>query len=183
MLLSEISSFQILLGIVIFVFLMYYVFLKNFSKPTISTFNLGERPEDVVHPNRKLKFKSSGFEIDKMSSFHRSYNDIKKGLDIYSYSNLLSKTYKKMPREIIFLMDNVKVFGHFDEGILLSLFPYMETKTLLSGEHLHDNCDPNNNIIVIQSGKIEVFVNMDENHLHRIKVAHQVVYLVSLVLK
>lgn len=176
MIFEELISFQTFLGIIASIFMIYYLFLKKTAekhenKDTVSSLN-----DDFYYYNGKIRRKSSVHEIDKMMHLHRSYVDVRRGIDVYSsLNNFSSKSYNKLPKEIIFLIDNVKVFGHFEESILLNLFPHMQTTSLLAGEHLYENCDPNNNIVVVQSGKMEVFVIIDDNHLHSIKVVEQVI--------
>ena len=176
MLFEGIVSFQTLLGTIALTFFIYYLLLKKYAKQNENDDDsIDHLTEEFYTFNKRGKRRSTGFEIDKMMPYNRSYSDIRRSIDATSNLNNRSyKQYKKLPKEIVFLIDNVKVFGHFEESILLNLFPHMETKTLLAGEHLYDNCDPNSNIIVIQSGKIEVFVILDKNHVHRIKVAEQV---------
>ncbi|ESN98891.1 hypothetical protein HELRODRAFT_67348 [Helobdella robusta] len=135
-----------------------------------------EKSADKYYHSRcaRTKKRFSFFEADRLVTPRSSYADLRRGVAVDSYSlyNVPQRNYYRLPPEIIFMIENVKVFGHFSENILLKLCYHMQTKSLLAGEHLYGPCNPDQNIIVVQSGKVEILLETD-NKTHTIKTVEK----------
>lgn len=117
--------------------------------------------------------KTVSVDSSHLGHSRNSYFDLRRGLDSYSFYNVAPK-YNRLPEDIIFLIENIKVFGHFDDKILLDLCFHIETRTLLAGEELCDTCSPSDNIFVVQSGELEVSILSNHGKKHCIKKAQKV---------
>ncbi len=53
---------------------------------------------------------------------------------------------------------NNRVFGYFDQKIILEMCKYMETKTVYANNYLFKIGDPDDSIYVVESGRIHVYI-------------------------
>jgi len=62
----------------------------------------------------------------------------------------------RLPAELMFMLRNVRVLGHFEEPIFLELCRFMESRHVPAGEHIFRVGDADDSIYVVQSGRVEV---------------------------
>ena len=62
----------------------------------------------------------------------------------------------RLPAELMFMLRNVRVLGHFEKPIFLELCRFMESRHVPAGEHIFRIGDADDSIYVVQSGRVEV---------------------------
>jgi len=62
----------------------------------------------------------------------------------------------RLPAELMFMLRNVRVLGHFEKPIFLELCRFMESRHVTAGEHIFRVGDVDDSIYVVQSGRVEV---------------------------
>jgi len=62
----------------------------------------------------------------------------------------------RLPAELMFMLRNVRVLGHFEKPIFLELCRFMESRHVLAGEYIFRVGDVDDSIYVVQSGRVEV---------------------------
>ncbi len=62
-----------------------------------------------------------------------------------------------VPVALVLVLRNLRVFGHFENALLLELVRSMEHVTLRPGERLFRVGDPDRNMFVVESGAVRVF--------------------------
>jgi len=73
----------------------------------------------------------------------------------------MDEVYTSFPEEVLYLLQSVKVFGHFEKGVFLHLCRHMETLKLGTGESLFNVGDEDKWMYVIQEGHINLYINQD----------------------
>ncbi len=68
-----------------------------------------------------------------------------------------------VPEALVLVLKNLRVFGHFDNAMLLELVRGIEHVTLRAGEFLFRVGDPDENMFVVESGSVSVFCE-DQQH-------------------
>jgi len=64
-----------------------------------------------------------------------------------------------MPQQLRFVLQNMRVFGHFDHPIFLELVKQIEYLTVSTNQHLFKVGDPDENIFIVQSGNVNVYAS------------------------
>ena len=62
----------------------------------------------------------------------------------------------RLPAELMYMLRNVRVLGHFEKPIFLELCRFMESRFVRAGDYLFRVGDPDDSIYVVQSGCVEV---------------------------
>ena len=62
-----------------------------------------------------------------------------------------------MPQQLKFVLQNMRVFGHFEHPIFLELVRQIEYMTVSTNQYLFKVGDPDENIFIVQSGLSQVF--------------------------
>ena len=65
----------------------------------------------------------------------------------------------KMPQQLRFVLQNMRVFGHFEHPIFLELVKQIEYLTVSTNQHLFKVGDPDENIFIVQSGLVNVYAS------------------------
>nr|XP_039251816.1 patatin-like phospholipase domain-containing protein 6 [Styela clava] len=75
----------------------------------------------------------------------------------------LSEDFLKpnLPEEVMYLLQSVKVFGHFEKGIFLQLCRHMEILKIEKDKYLFRVGDPDEFIYVIQEGQVNLYIVED----------------------
>merc|ERR1719210_3180076 len=64
-----------------------------------------------------------------------------------------------MPQQLRFVLQNMRVFGHFEHPIFLELVKQIEYMTVSTNQHLFKVGDPDENIFIVQSGNVNVYAS------------------------
>ena len=105
------------------------------------------------------KYGESPFYVSKLSS-----------LEFFSWTKiLLQKNFEtclfktdsstKIPKEVTYLQKSIKVFGYFEDSILIDLMKDLETKTLRKDEFLFKPGDSDQMMYIIFEGKIQLKID------------------------
>lgn len=67
-----------------------------------------------------------------------------------------------MPQQLKFVLQNMRVFGHFEQPIFLEIVKYIEYITVPANQYLFKVGDPDENIFIVQTGQLNVLVSEGE---------------------
>ena len=67
-----------------------------------------------------------------------------------------------MPQQLKFVLQNMRVFGHFEHPIFLELVKQIEYMTVSTNQYLFKVGDPDENIFIVQSGLVNVYATDTE---------------------
>ncbi|XP_016050161.1 patatin-like phospholipase domain-containing protein 7 [Erinaceus europaeus] len=68
-----------------------------------------------------------------------------------------------LPSEVLYMLKNVRVLGHFEKPLFLELCKHMVFVQLLEGQHVFQPGEPDNSIYVVQDGRLEVCIQDADN--------------------
>ncbi|XP_076258844.1 patatin like phospholipase domain containing sws isoform X7 [Rhynchophorus ferrugineus] len=78
----------------------------------------------------------------------------------YLQEDLLSDD--RMPPDVFYMLQSIRVFGHFEKPVFLKLCKHTEIINVSAGSHLFKIGDPDENFYIVQSGKLNVFITTAE---------------------
>ncbi|XP_076800527.1 patatin-like phospholipase domain-containing protein 7 isoform X2 [Clavelina lepadiformis] len=70
-----------------------------------------------------------------------------------------------LPEEVLYLLQSVKVFGHFEKGVFLQLCRHMETINLNQGDPLFEVGDEDKWLYVVQEGQVNLYITGDSSEV------------------
>ncbi|GFG31714.1 hypothetical protein Cfor_06274 [Coptotermes formosanus] len=76
----------------------------------------------------------------------------------YLEEDITSKDDQRVPPDALYMLQSIRVFGHFEKPVFLKLCRHTEIINLPAGTYLFRIGDPDENVYVIQSGKVNVFI-------------------------
>ncbi|CAG9772362.1 unnamed protein product [Ceutorhynchus assimilis] len=68
----------------------------------------------------------------------------------------------RMPPDVLYMLQSIRVFGHFEKPVFLKLCKHTEIVNVCSGSYLFKIGDPDENFYILQSGKLNVFISSNE---------------------
>ncbi|XP_038063814.1 patatin-like phospholipase domain-containing protein 7 isoform X2 [Patiria miniata] len=74
-----------------------------------------------------------------------------------------------IPPEVLYMLKNIRVFGHFEQPLFLELCRSVETKFVPAGAFLFRRGQPDDSIFVVQSGRLCVFITEPDGHEFEVK--------------
>ncbi|XP_015840327.1 neuropathy target esterase sws isoform X2 [Tribolium castaneum] len=69
----------------------------------------------------------------------------------------------RMPPDALYMLQSIRVFGHFEKPIFLKLCKHTEVINVDAGQHLFKIGDADENVYIVQSGKLNVFIASADN--------------------
>ncbi|GLG97715.1 Neuropathy target esterase sws [Gryllus bimaculatus] len=69
-----------------------------------------------------------------------------------------SKDDQRVPPDALYMLQSIRVFGHFEKPVFLKLCKHTEIMNLPAGSFLFKIGDPDENVYVVQSGKLNVYI-------------------------
>nr|CAB3264982.1 patatin-like phospholipase domain-containing protein 7 [Phallusia mammillata] len=70
-----------------------------------------------------------------------------------------------LPEEVLYLLQSVKVFGHFKQGVFFQLCRHMETLNLNVGDSLFQVGEDDKWLYVVQEGQINLYITEDSTEI------------------
>ncbi|CAH0558713.1 unnamed protein product [Brassicogethes aeneus] len=97
----------------------------------------------------------------------------------YLQEDMLSD--ERMPPDALYMLQSIRVFGHFEKPVFLKLCKHTEIINVNAGSYLFRIGDPDENVYIVQSGKLNVFITGSEgtNSLKIVKPGESVTSLLS----
>lgn len=90
----------------------------------------------------------------------------------------------RMPPDALYMLQSIRVFGHFEKPVFLKLCKHTEIINLHAGAPLFKLGDPDESIYIVQSGKINVHITGQEGSclsLKTVKTGESVTSLLSFI--
>ncbi|XP_075226516.1 patatin like phospholipase domain containing sws isoform X3 [Lycorma delicatula] len=77
---------------------------------------------------------------------------------------------ERVPPDAFYMLQSIRVFGHFEKPIFLKLCKHTEILNLPAGSYLFKIGDPDENVYVVQNGKVNVFITGSDGSVISLKV-------------
>ncbi|XP_060526246.1 neuropathy target esterase sws isoform X4 [Cylas formicarius] len=68
----------------------------------------------------------------------------------------------RMPPDVLYMLQSIRVFGHFEKPVFLKLCKHTEIINVNAGSYLFKIGDPDENFYILQSGRLNVFITGPE---------------------
>lgn len=78
-----------------------------------------------------------------------------------------------LPAEIMYMLRNVRVLGHFEEPIFLEICRFIETRSIPANAFLFRIGDYDDSIYVVQSGRVQLYIRDPDGSESCVKEVHQ----------
>jgi lysophospholipid hydrolase len=69
----------------------------------------------------------------------------------------------RMPPDALYMLQSIRVFGHFEKPIFLKLCKHTEIINVDAGAYLFRIGDADENVYIVQSGKLNVFITSNDS--------------------
>lgn len=76
----------------------------------------------------------------------------------YLEEDISSTDDKRVPPDALYMLQSIRVFGHFEKPVFLKLCKHTEIINLPAGSYLFKIGDPDENVYIVQNGKVNVFI-------------------------
>ncbi|XP_065209623.1 neuropathy target esterase sws isoform X2 [Planococcus citri] len=80
----------------------------------------------------------------------------------YLQEDLTRLDEQRVPPDAFYMLQSIRVFGHFEKPVFLKLCKHIEIMNVPAGSYLFKIGDPDENVFIVQNGKINVFVTNQE---------------------
>ncbi|XP_072177075.1 patatin-like phospholipase domain-containing protein 7 [Diadema setosum] len=79
----------------------------------------------------------------------------------------------RIPTEVLYMLKNIRVFGHFERPLFLELSRSVESKFLPAGAYLFQRGQADDSIFVVQSGRLVVYITEPDGSEYEVKEVTQ----------
>ncbi|CAL4140969.1 unnamed protein product, partial [Meganyctiphanes norvegica] len=86
-----------------------------------------------------------------------------------------------VPAEFVFMLRNIRVFGHFDMPLFLELCKSVQTIRLYKGQPLFNIGEMDENIFIVQTGHVNVYIQDNDGTVHDLKDVYPGESIISLL--
>ncbi|XP_022900031.2 neuropathy target esterase sws isoform X1 [Onthophagus taurus] len=76
----------------------------------------------------------------------------------------------RLPPDALYILQSIRIFGHFEKPVFLKLCKFAEIIDLKAGSFLFKKGDVDDNVYVIQSGKVNVYIMGADNAMLNLKI-------------
>ncbi|XP_066994336.1 neuropathy target esterase sws isoform X2 [Anabrus simplex] len=87
----------------------------------------------------------------------------------YLEEDVTSKDDQRVPPDALYMLQSIRIFGHFEKPIFLKLCKHTEIINLPAGSYLFKIGDADENVYVVQNGKINVFITGSDGSVITLK--------------
>ncbi|XP_077258854.1 patatin like phospholipase domain containing sws isoform X2 [Temnothorax americanus] len=77
---------------------------------------------------------------------------------------------ERVPPDALYMLQSIRVFGHFEKPVFLKLCKYTEIMTLPAGSTLFKIGDPDENLFIVQQGLVNVYITGPDGSQISLKV-------------
>lgn len=89
---------------------------------------------------------------------------------------------ERVPPDALYILQSIRVFGHFEKPVFLKLCKHTEIMNLPAGTHLFKIGDPDENVFIVQQGLVNVYITGSDGSqisLKLVKTGESVTSLLS----
>ncbi|XP_049542431.1 neuropathy target esterase sws isoform X2 [Anopheles darlingi] len=97
------------------------------------------------------------------------------------YLEVASDGNDRVPPDAMYMLQSIRIFGHFDTPVFLKLCKHTEVIDLMSGESLIKVGDPDDSMYIVQTGLVTVYLNNPDGSVITLKVVRPGEYVTSLL--
>ncbi|XP_034233651.1 neuropathy target esterase sws isoform X1 [Thrips palmi] len=87
----------------------------------------------------------------------------------YLEEDISSTDDKRVPPDALYMLQSIRVFGHFEKPVFLKLCKHTEIINLPAGSYLFKIGDPDENVYIVQNGKVNVFITGQDGSVLTLK--------------
>ena len=87
----------------------------------------------------------------------------------YLQEDSSESTDQRLPPEVVYMLQNIRMFGNFEKPLFLELIKHLETVNLMTGQYLFSVGDPDAYIYIVQSGQLDVFITDSDGSMISLK--------------
>ncbi|CAH1720442.1 unnamed protein product [Aphis gossypii] len=88
----------------------------------------------------------------------------------YLEEELITKDGQNVPPDAFYMLQSIRVFGHFEKPVFLRLCRHTEILNVHAGSHLFKVGDPDENVFIVQSGLISVNITSIDGSIIPLKL-------------
>uniref|UniRef100_A0A182SBP9 lysophospholipase n=1 Tax=Anopheles maculatus TaxID=74869 RepID=A0A182SBP9_9DIPT len=89
------------------------------------------------------------------------------------YLEVASDGNDRVPPDALYMLQSIRIFGHFEKPVFLKLCKHTEIINLIAGESLIKVGDPDDSVFIVQTGQVNVFLNNPDGSSITLKVVRQ----------
>lgn len=90
----------------------------------------------------------------------------------------------RVPPDALYMLQSIRIFGHFEKPIFLKLCKHTEMRNLQPGDYLFKITDADDSVFIVQSGLVSVFISNNDGTtlaLKMVRTGESVTSLLSFV--
>ncbi|XP_058128164.1 neuropathy target esterase sws isoform X2 [Anopheles coustani] len=89
------------------------------------------------------------------------------------YLEVASEGNDRVPPDALYMLQSIRIFGHFEKPVFLKLCKHTEIINLIAGESLIKVGDPDDSVFIVQTGQVNVFLNNPDGSSVTLKLVRQ----------